>query len=352
MENTSVNENTRLSAADWHMKFLKSWRFIVVVICFALTAPIALLTFQVGTAALELSDYMREPLAIAEHETEQARLYAITVKNDPASDKEARQASYMEYQHKLGYSRKLWFSWLSNFIAGLTITVGAVCTLLLIPLALLTPVNVKISTITMQGIFVLLKVKVYVLYLLIAGVVMGMPGFGSAMDLLAQSIGAQSFGDMSGVLFIVAPVLVFYLLVLRNVSIIATDVAKALRTNKFPGAFGLSCGLTWQGILMMSFSLFALLVLLIVVLIASLTVPGSVRELLGAVARVLPAFNGGWWTLVGCLLWLAFSAVKFGTIAWCYPHYIRLSQEMKGCAADVLIENTAPGATPVPYRRY
>lgn len=352
MENSLTKDNRALSSLDWHMKFLKSWRFIVVVICFVLTAPIALLTFQVGDASLALSEFLDAPLAVAQAEAEEARRIASEISDDPNSSPDARQTSYQNFQHRKSYANRLWFARLSSFLMGLAIVFGAVCTLLLIPLALLTPINAKTATIAMQGIFVILKARVYALYLLFAGVLMGMPGFGSALNLFAQSVGAQLSGDMSFLLILATPVLAFHFLILRNVSIIATDVAKALRTNKFPGAFGLTCGLTWQGIVMMSISLLGLLLLGLILLAATLTEPGAVRSMLDVLAQILPAFNAGQPMLISCMLWLGVSAAKFAAIAWCYPEYIRLSQEMKGCAADALIENTTAGATPVYYRRY
>lgn len=340
-----------MTAADWHMAFLKSWRFIVVIICFVLTAPISIFSFQVGSTAFNVATFLKEPVEHAEFLAEEARVSYLAARENEEIGDTMRQQLFAHYNTYKNEAQQLKLARTSNFLLGLTLMVSAVCSLLLIPLAVLMPIRMKLATIASQGIFVLLRIKLYATYVLFAALVIGAAGQEKALDLYGTSVGVQGMGGMSALVYLLLVVLVFYILVLRNVALIAADIAKAMRTDKFPGAFGLSCGLTWQGIVMMSICLFILMVLLFALIVVSLTVPGELPAMLAGASAILPALGGGWWFVTGALLWLLLSAGKFAAIAWCYPHYIRLSQEMKGCAADVLVENTPANATPVYYRR-
>lgn len=354
MTNTKVHSNAagpQLSAVDSHMRFLRSWQFIVLIVCFVLTSTVEVLTFRVGMTSFDIANFLNQPSQQAEATAEDARLNAVEANEDDMFSDTERGYFYQTYQEAKAASRKLRMTQISFWVTGLTMCISAVATLLIVPLLILTPINPKLAAISTRGISVLLKIKLYTTYAQIIGLVLGLSGFSNAMQLFGASIGVNGLENLTAFVVITVIVLVVYVVLLRNVGIIARDIAKAMRTDSYPGAFGHSCGLTAQSILLMIASLLAWIVALLVFLYMYFITPTSITEALNAAVSLLPGFGNGRFALCCGMMWLLFSGMKFAAIAKCYPHYIRHSQENKGSAVDVLRENTDENATPVYYIR-
>lgn len=325
-----------LTASGWHMKFLRSWQFILLAVCVALTFQAELLSIRLSGTLMDMGELMKGVVQQAEAAADEAQREAVQAKGGPT---DYAQATFQNYQTLSQSARRLSGSRIAFIVIGWALRISAICSLLLIPFLLLTPISEQVARITTQGLFVLTKGKLYAFVVLIAGFLMALPGIGDVMEMV---------GSTSPVMYLlllcVPVVVVFYVLMLRNVSVIAADIARAMRQNRYPHAFGHSCGLSWQPLIPAGACIVALL--------AALLGWDSWHALLSGLYQALTLTAG---TLsvsrFGVVLWLIFTCVKFTAIALAYPKFVQFSTEMKGAAVDVLVSNTAGHASPIYYTR-
>lgn len=160
----------------------------------------------------------------------------------------------------------------------------------------------------------------------------------------------------SAVFFAGIPVLtlaVVYAVLLRNAAICMDDFFQAIKSNEFPHAFGHSSGIIWQSLLLACVSVVMALLSGVVgeYLQATLPVAAAAGYIDPAVASATVArirqLTAPFVAFLGEPLILLAPLLRFLACALMYVKYMRVSDAMKDSGVDIIYGNTPVNASPI-----
>ena len=289
-----------LTAAQWNMKLLRSWQYILLAVGMVLILPLEIAFLQAGI-------------------------------------------------HYLGF-----VPFGVRFLGWLMIH-SAIASILMVPCALLAPINRSVANVVVHIAWILLEVKKYMWY--------GILAMSFVAWFLTMTSNKGFTGDQLNAFSVIGhpPVVAFvmlYVIALYNTTINVSFAAKALNTDRFDHAFGHSSGLNWQSFILAGLTLLIALLFWPLSWILENFIPGMIfvadnampdYDAIIATYNMVKQMVAPFVVLLkNYAFWVALGTVKFVGIALTYIKFMRVTEQMKGSAVDTVVANTAEGASPIP----